>query len=182
LSRNNFFLITAFGKDRPGIVSGVSRVLFEIGANMEDASMTRLGGEFTMMLIASVPAAVSAAKLEKGLAALQSKRGIQTAAKAIPAASAIRGKSESAKCLISVYGTDHPGIVHRVSDALAKRKISITDLQTKVTGGLRPVYVMLLEIQVPASANMDDLRAELDDLRQELKVEISLQDMEAVAL
>jgi glycine cleavage system transcriptional repressor len=177
-----YFLLTAFGKDRPGIVAGVTRVLYELGANIEDASMTRLGGEFTMMLITALPATVSAAKLEKGLQSLQKKLGIQTSAKAIPSDVGAHAKNEPPKYLISVYGTDHPGIVYRVAEELAKRKVSITDLQTKVTGGPKPVYVMLLEVQVPSSTDMDDLRAELDQLRQDLKVEISLQDIEAIPL
>ncbi len=182
MSRKNFFLLTAFGKDRPGIVAGVSRILFDIGANIEDASMTRLGGEFTIMLVTSLPGNISSAKAEKALAGLEKKLGIQTSVKTLPAAAASRSQGEPAKYMISVYGTDHPGIVYRVTEALAKRKISITDLQTKVTGDAKPVYVMLLEVQVPSAADIDDLRSELDQLRQDLKVEISLQDIEAVAL
>ena len=182
MSRKNSYLITAFGKDRPGIVAGVTHILYELGANIEDASMTRLGGEFTMMLITTVPATVAGARLEKGLKSLEKKLGIQTAAKPIPYAAGSPGQGEPPKYMISVYGTDHPGIVYRVTEELAKRKVSITDLQTKVTGGAKPVYVMLLEIQMPTSADIDDLRAALDDLRQTLKVEISFQDIEAVAL
>jgi glycine cleavage system transcriptional repressor len=182
LSRKNFYLLTAFGKDRPGIVAGVSRVLYELGGNIDDASMTRLGGEFTMMLITALPATVSVTKLEKELNALQKKLGVQTAVKAIPAAASSPTKAESPKYLISVYGTDHPGIVYKVVDALAKRKVSITDLQTKVTGTPKPLYVMLLEIQASSSTDMDDLRTALDQLRQDLKVDISLQDIEAIPL
>jgi glycine cleavage system transcriptional repressor len=177
----NYFLLTAFGKDRPGIVAGVSRVLFELGGNIEDASMTRLGGEFTMMLVTSLPA--SAAAVEKKLKSLGNKEGLQIAAKPIPAAVAHRPKEEPPKYLLSVYGTDHPGIVTQIAQALAKRKVSITDLQTKVVGSAqKPVYVMLLELQVSASLDMEGLRSELDQLRQDLKVEISLQDIEAVPL
>ena len=163
-------------------MAGVARVLFELGANMEDASMTRLGGEFTMMLVTSLPASVNTAKLSKALAGLEKKLGIQTATKPIPSAVGSQTQNTVAKYLISVYGMDHPGIVYRVTEALAKRKISVTDLQTKVTGGAKPVYVMLLEVQVPSSSDAEELGAELDQLRQDLKVEISLQDIEAVAL
>jgi len=69
-----------------------------------------------------------------------------------------------------------------IIDRQVKRKVSITDLQTKVTGAPNPIYVMLLEVQVPASLDMDDLRSELDDLRRDLQVEISLQDIEAIPL
>ena len=52
-----------------------------------------------------------------------------------------------------------------------------------MTGSARkPVYVMLLEVQVPDHLDMDGLRTDLDRLRQDLKVEISLQDIEAVSL
>ena len=175
-----FFLLTAFGKDRAGIVAGVSKVLLNLGANIEDASMTRLGGEFSMMLVTTLP---SAAKLEKSFRALETKLGLQIAVKAIPASAARRPKEEPPKYLISVYGTDRPGIVHHVARTLAQRQVSITDLQTKVIGSpSKPVYVMLLEIQVPASLDLDALRGELDHLRRDLKVEISLQDIEAVPL
>ncbi len=178
-----FFLLTAFGKDRPGIVAGVSRILFDLGGNIEDASMTRLGGEFTVMLVAGLPASATSAKLEKAFGVLEKKSGLQVEVKPIPSAAAHRSKEEPAKYLLSLYGTDHPGIVHRVTQALADRKASITDLQTKVIGqGKKSVYVMLLEVQVPDNADLDGLRNDLDDLRQELKVDISFQDIETIPL
>ena len=179
----NYFLLTAFGKDRPGIVAGVLRVLVDLKGNIEDASMTRLGGEFTMMLVTSLPSGMTVAKLDKALRPLQKKLGLEVTPKNIPAAAARQTKSDAPKFLISVYGADRSGIVHAITDALAKRKVSVTDLQTKVIGSsTKPVYVMLLEVDVPASVDLDDLRSELDRLHQDLKVEISLQDIEAIAL
>ena len=113
----NYFLLTAFGKDRPGMVAGVSRVLLDFKGNIEDASMTRLGGEFSMMLVTALPSSVSAAALAKAFKALEKKLGLQAAVKAIPAAAARRSKEEPPKYLISVYGTDRPGIVHQVTQA-----------------------------------------------------------------
>jgi len=178
-----YFLLTAFGKDRPGIVAGVTQALFDLGGNIEDASMTRLGGEFAMMLVASLPPGVSTSQLEKCFRPLKMKLGLDITAKPIPQAAAHRAKLEPPKYLISVYGADHPGIVSQVAQSLAGRQVSITDLQTKVIGAAqKPVYVMLLELQVPPSVDLDELRAELDRLRQDLKVELTLQDIEAVPL
>jgi glycine cleavage system transcriptional repressor len=183
LNSKNYFLLTAFGKDRPGIVAGVSKILFDLGGNIEDASMTRLGGEFSIMLVTALPSEASAAKLDKSFQSLQKKLGLQIAVKAIPPAAAHRPKQEPPKYLISFYGTDRAGIVHQVTQALAKHQVSVTDLQTKVTGSAqKPVYVMLLEIQVPAALNIDDLRTELDQLHQDLKLEVCLQDIEAISL
>ena len=49
---------------------------------------------------------------------------------------------------MSVYGVDHPGIVHAVSRRLAERGVSITDLETRLVGGAdgEPVYAMMLEV------------------------------------
>ncbi len=177
-----YYLLTAFGKDRPGIVAGVTRILFDVGGNVEDASMTRLGGEFSMMLVVSVPGKTTVVALNKKLGTLEKSLGLQISAKVIPQAAAHRPKQEAAQYLISVYGTDRPGIVSRITEALAKRKISVTDLQTKVAGGPKPLYIMLLEVAIPERVDMDEFRGELDTLRQALDVEISLQDIEAVAL
>lgn len=165
------------------MVAGVSRVLLDFKGNIEDASMTRLGGEFSMMLVTALPSSVSAAALAKAFKALEKKLGLQAAVKAIPAAAARRSKEEPPKYLISVYGTDRPGIVHQVTQALARRHVGITDLQTKVIGNAKkPVYVMLLELQVPPTLDMDALRTELDLLRQNLHVDISFQDIESIPL
>lgn len=176
-----YFLLTAFGKDHPGIIAGVTRTLFEAGGNIEDATMTRLGGEFTMMLLTALPA-TGGSVLQKRMAALAKRHGLDYDVKAVRPGAVRRPRDVQARYLISVYGTDRPGIVYRVTEALAERKVNITDLQTKVLPGKTPVYVMLLEIQAAASLDLDDLRAKLDDLRQELSVEITLQDIEAVPL
>ncbi|NNK96454.1 MAG: amino acid-binding protein, partial [Desulfobacterales bacterium] len=44
------FLLTAFSKDRPGIVADLSQVIYENGYNLEDSSMTNLAGEFAILL------------------------------------------------------------------------------------------------------------------------------------
>ncbi|MEJ7554142.1 MAG: ACT domain-containing protein, partial [Aquificaceae bacterium] len=46
-----FFILSIFGKDKPGIVASISKALYQMGLNLEDSSMTRLNGEFTIMLI-----------------------------------------------------------------------------------------------------------------------------------
>jgi glycine cleavage system transcriptional repressor len=181
--KKHYFLLSAFGKDRPGMVAGVTEVLYALGGNIEDASMTRLGGEFAMMFVTGVPAGVTLSGLQRKLSALEKKVGLELSAKPITPQLAKGAKRAEPRYLISVYGTDRPGIVFQLTQSLAKRKVSITDLHTKVLDrGGSSIYVMLLEVQVPPVIDLDDLRAELDRLRTELGVEISLQDIEAVAL
>jgi glycine cleavage system transcriptional repressor len=181
--KKQFFLLTAFGKDRPGMVAGVTEILFELGGNIEDASMTRLGGEFAMMFVTGLPFSITLSSLQRKLSSLEKKVGLQLTAKPITPQLARGTKREEPRFLISVYGTDRPGIVYQVTQSLAKRKVSVTDLHTKVLARKGASnYVMLLEVQAPANLDLDDLRTELDRLRTELNVEISLQDIESVSL
>ncbi len=108
-------------------------MLFDWGANIEDASMTRLRGEFTIMLVTSIPSKVTPAGMKKGLEVVQKKLGLDVTIKPLSAVDVLRKSTENARYMLSVYGTDHPGIVAEVTESLAKRKISVTDLQTKVT-------------------------------------------------
>ncbi|MCP3872269.1 MAG: hypothetical protein GY699_03825 [Desulfobacteraceae bacterium] len=47
----NKFILTAFGKDRPGIVSEIAEIIFENKCNLEDSNMGRLADEFTLILL-----------------------------------------------------------------------------------------------------------------------------------
>lgn len=163
------------------MVAGVTRVLLDLGANLEDASMTRLGGEFSMMLLAALPLAVSSAKIDKALSPLR-KLGLEATVKAVPEKDALTKNQTKPDAMISVYGTDHPGIVHAVTTLLAKRKVNITDLNTKVIRGAQDVYIMLLEIQLPKGLTPEALQEQLDTLQETLGVEISLQLLDAVEL
>ncbi|MFQ5443717.1 MAG: glycine cleavage system protein R [Nitrospinales bacterium] len=46
-----WYMLTLVGKDRPGIVAQLTGALFQAGCNLGEASMTRLGGNFTVMLM-----------------------------------------------------------------------------------------------------------------------------------
>lgn len=178
-----YFLINASGKDRPGIVAGVTKALYDLGGNLEDTSMTRLGGEFTMMVVAGFPSSVPPAKVQKVLRPLEKTLSLHLHSKPIPLSLAHASKRKEPQYLISVYGTDHPGIIYEVAKSLAQMDVSITDLNTKTVGtSAKPLYVMLLEVQTPPHLDLDALRGSLDDLRKSLRVEITLQDIDPVAL
>ncbi len=48
---SNRYIMTAFGKDRAGIVADVTRLLFENECNLEDTTMSMLADEFTLSLL-----------------------------------------------------------------------------------------------------------------------------------
>ena len=66
---------------------------------------------------------------------------------------------------------------------LARRKVNITDLNTQVVGSKeRPVYVMVLEVDLPEGIDMKALDAEFDGIKKELGVSISVRPIETLEL
>ena len=47
-------ILSVLGEDRVGIVAGVSKVLAESGANIEDIRQTIIGGIFSMTMLVTV--------------------------------------------------------------------------------------------------------------------------------
>lgn len=173
--------VTAFGADRPGIVAAVSRVLYEHRANIEDSRMAILGGHFAMMLIVALPAdAGDAAALEEALG--EPARALDLVVSVRPVADVEGPGAEGEPWIFSVYGADRPGIVYRVTGALAERGVNVTDLATHVVEGPTPVYVMIIEGTVPPGADVGALEADLERLAAELGIDVSAHPQEAETL
>lgn len=143
------YLLTAAGRDRAGLVAAVSKILFENGCNLEDSAMTRLQGEFAVLVIFSGPA--RATGVERALRALGKKLGLAVQLRPLTARESRAPKSADNAVLVTVYGADRPGIVHRVTDLLSRAKVNITDLTTHRTAapGHPSGYILLIEGEAP---------------------------------
>ena len=147
--------VTAVGADRPGIISRVTGVLLDHGGNLQDSTMTILGGQFAIVLLVEADAAPE--ELERDLAEATADLGLVVAVRPVGEGAT----SPPPTHMLSIYGADRPGIVHAVAAALAERSVNVTDLTTKVLEGERPVYAMVLEISLPEGVDADDLAAQL---------------------
>ncbi len=95
----------------------------------------------------------------------------------------IRPNIDGDICMISVYGSDQPGIVYRVAQVLGERQVNITDLNTKLVGTEeRPVYVMIIEAVLPESVEEEDVNSWLAPIRDELQVDITVRTIPTVEL
>lgn len=173
-------ILTAVGKDQPGIVAAVSRILYETGCNIEDSSMTILKGDFAMILIISLPQELKTTELDQKLNSLRQSLNLMLWLRELGQEELIHKPSAGTQMyVISVYGTDKPGIVYKVTRTLAENKINICDVETKIIGTKsNPVYVMILEVEIPPEIKIENLEKKLVNLGQELNVEISLKPLE----
>jgi glycine cleavage system transcriptional repressor len=178
------FSVSVVGKDRPGIVAEVSRILFEQGCNIEDSTCTILSGQFAMILVVFHPSFTTVAGLDPAFDEVRSRMRLIVTVHALKDEEVVHEKAFAGHPhIISVYGADRPGIVYTVTRELARRKVNITDLNTQVAGSKdRPVYVMVLEVDIPEGVDMKELEKEFDRIRKELSVSITVRPIETLEL
>ena len=165
--------LLAIGRDRPGIVASLTEALLRHDVNVEDSQMTILRGHFTMMLILAVPDEVDLDGLRDDLSEVEAIELWSLGDVEGPA----RGPEPSH--LVTVYGADHPGIVHAVSSALAERGIDITDLNSRLLEeGAEPLYVLMLEIAVPPASRAAEVAAALGEVGSREGVEVTLRELD----
>lgn len=174
------FALSAIGRDRPGIVAGVTRALLAHDVNIEDSQMTILRGHFTMMLVLRAPATVDPAALRAALDHTGALMGLEALTLA-DVSDAHEEEEPEASHVVSVYGADHPGIVHAISAALAARAVNVCDLQTRLVNE-GSLYAMLLEVALPEGLEAEELRAELTAIGAEQGVEVSMHELESDTL
>lgn len=168
-------VITAVGRDQPGIIAALTGAVYELGGNLDDATMTRLHGTFATMLSVRLPETQTVGGVREALEPVAERQGLTIAIQAVPDAQT----ETPPDCILTVYGADKPGIVYPITQRLAARGVNITDMDTRVAGtDASPVYIMLLE----AVAGDIDLTRDLAELRSELGVDITFQPLDAGAL
>lgn len=176
------FALTIIGRDRPGIVSQVTEILYELGCNIADSSCSILGGQFSMILILAHPEYVDRDSFGHAFKPLE-ESGLSVFLRVLKAGGEIRPEIEGELCMISVYGADQPGIVYRVAKVLGDRQINITDLNTKLVGSAeRPVYVLMLEATLPQDVSESEVDAWMSPLRQDLQIDISVRTIPTAEL
>jgi len=176
------FALTIIGRDRPGIVSQVTEILFRLGCNIADSSCSILGGQFAMILIIAHPDIASQEGFGEAFTPLEDS-GLSVYLRTLKPGGEKHPHLEGEICMISVYGSDKPGIVYRVSRELGERSINITDLNTKLVGSdTRPVYVMMIEAVLPAGMEIEEIEQIMNQLKDQLQVDISVRSITPVEL
>ena len=162
--------ITVVGHDRPGIIAQAAEVLSQCGMNLEDSSMTLLRGHFAMTLVCAGEA--DAAQVEAALRPLVNG-SLDVTVREVPEEPDLPPLGYA--YLVTVHGADRLGIVARLASVIAQAGGNITDLTTRLSGTL---YLLLAEVDLPRSTDVDALRARLAEVSAELGVETSMRLIE----
>ncbi|WP_455233826.1 glycine cleavage system protein R [Thiogranum longum] len=165
---SNWYMLTLIGKDQPGIVARVTSALFESGCNLGEASMIRLGSNFTIMMMVRSDAGVQGLR-----AVLQPVIDSLALVLHVDAIEAQLHQRPIPDVRILVHGADRAGIVAQVTSRAADAGLNILDLESDVGGTeANPIYI--LQIEGSAARGVEAIEKALAPLQAEgVKVDVS---------
>ncbi len=170
---SSWYMLTVVGEDRPGIVAGVTAALFKGGCNLGEASMMRLGGSFTIMLMVELGGSDDV--LQQLVEPVARSLGLHVHIDSIEGQ---LHRHREPDVSITVYGADKTGIVARVTAVLAEAGLHILELESDVAGNREnPVYVM--HIEGYAEKSIDLLRSALKVVECD-GIEVSLEAVDTM--
>jgi glycine cleavage system transcriptional repressor len=169
-------IISVLGKDRPGIIAAVTRVLFEKNCNIENVSQTILQTEFSGIFIISMPDDFTQDSLIDALKAGTSHMNMHFHVRDLEGLEDKTPSPNTESFIITTKGPDQKGLVARVTEILARYGVNVTDLQAVFKGGNDPGdNIMIYEVEIPEDIDQQSLRQDLRDKAKELMLDISIQ-------
>ena len=160
-------IISAFGADKPGIVSHLTGTITTHGGNIEESRMMKLGSDFTTMILVSV----SAEWTESLTVALGGIQGLQIS---IQKTSPFSMDATIPQCEIHLTGADNEGLVYKVAARLAEKGINIEEMETgtenaPISGTI--LFTMTARVSNP-KLDIPRLENDMNELADKLAVEI----------
>ncbi len=174
---SDWVAISVTGRDRPGIVASVAKVLFRNCCNIEDLSQTVIRGQFAMILIASTASQESFLGLKQDFDHLAGDLDLEIHLKPVrPEEMGVFDTSETEPFVLTVRGEDRPGLVYGIAEILAERSINITKLDARVARiGEKQEYIQLFEVDIPKRLDYGLLQEKLRRRGQEMGIQVDLQ-------
>lgn len=171
---NASVVLTIVSDDRPGIVESLSQVLQDHGGNWAESTMLSLAGKFAGILLASLPP-------QQVESFMQALRGLQSEGMHIVAQGTSEQRSAGAvrEFTLDLVGQDRRGIVHDISEVLARHHVNVQELDTECRSASMSGEMLFhakARLLVPAAASIGQLRRDLENLANELMVDITLDD------
>ena len=180
----NSLIISAVGSDRPGIVSELSGAITSHGGNIEKSRMTRLGSDFTIIMLVTVDSNWQ----ESLMVALQAIKELSITIKCTESSNTvITGKNGHVTTgdnfEIALGGADNEGIVQVLSKYLAGRSINILEMETHISNAPitgTPLFNLVAIITIPDNRDLAEIQSDLTLIAKKLGVEIIVNQSESI--
>jgi glycine cleavage system transcriptional repressor len=173
-TKNSHLVISALGKDRPGIVNQLTKAIYELDCNISDSRMTVLGGEFAILLMVEGPWNLLA-KLEDQVPELQDRLHLTITTRRTEARA---GNANLLPYGVDVVSLDHPGIVYSLASFFSDKNINIEDMTTSSYAAAHtgtPMFSVRMSIGIPADIHIAALRDEFMDFCDSMNIDAVLE-------
>ena len=173
-TKKSHLVISALGKDRPGIVNQLSKAIYELDCNVSDSRMTVLGGEFAILLMVEGPWNLLA-KLEDQVPELQDRLHLTIISRRTEERA---GNANLLPYGVDVVSLDHPGIVYSLASFFSDKNINIEDMTTSSYAAAHtgtPMFSVRMNIGIPADIHIAALRDEFMDFCDSMNIDAVLE-------
>lgn len=165
-------VITATGKDKPGLIAQIADIISSANANIVDIEAFSMRGLFAIFMIVDCHAAVvSVENLKAQLVDVGEEIGLDVTLEPYVAG---RQKGEKKPVLLTTIGRDRPGIVASVSKFLSEKKANIERIRMIASGELNAMEI-LTDVS-DLSTNFEDFRGGLEDTCSEVGQDVVIQE------
>jgi glycine cleavage system regulatory protein len=167
-------VLTLRGQDRPGLLERLSNVVSGHGGSFTETRTVALGGRIVGIHLVALPEQRAASLLAnlKSLSDTVPDFVVEAADSAVAGGAGQRLRLE-------LVGHDRPGIVHEVTQLLARHGVSIEEFETRCVHGSfagGEMFEARARLCLPPTLDSERLRLLLAALAQEMMVDITLED------
>ena len=166
-------ILYILGKDKPGIISNISKKINACNGNIEISKMIRLESFFNMIILISI-SKNDLLDLKESLNLIKSDLFIRI------------NTSEIKSTPINLYsftlkGADTIGLVYRFTDYFSENNINIDNMETKINNAPitgHPLFFLNATINIPQEINIKELKNELIKLSEKCNVAIKITQLD----
>ena len=170
--KGNYYVISVIGEDRVGLVSEVTQFLFKKGFNIIDIEQTVIHSQFTMvLLIQPVRLRFHLNQVKKRLSYLVKKMDINITIAPLHEFKGLRLAETKKPYVLTILGSDRPGVVAAFSSALAQHHCNIERIKMIARGEFLGME-MWIDLR---DANFSFLRGALSEMARRTGMDIIVQ-------
>lgn len=170
-------VISVLGNDSPGLVKSLSKIVVAHDGEWIESRMASLAGKFAGILRIDLPVT----QVRDFQIALQNAEDLGLSVifeESLPS----QGKPLENHFEIELIGQDQPGIVHKISSALAQMNANVDELHTEVIEASmsgESLFKADIKLHIASDVKSSEIRELLEDLANELIVDIELLEADA---
>jgi len=168
----DLLVVSVIGEDQVGLVSEVTRLLFKKGLNIIDIEQTVIHSQFTMVLLLQpIRRRFHLNVIQKELQDLSKRRKMNITVTPLREFSGLRLAETKKPYVLTIVGSDRPGVVAAFSSTLAKHHCNIERIKMIARGEFLGME-MWIDLR---GANFSLLRKELSDVSRKVGMDVVVQ-------